>query len=43
MGDFIVIAVLAIVVFFCARSIYKSKKNNKGGCNGNCGSCSGCH
>lgn len=43
MGDYIVLAILAVVIFFAARSIYKNKKSHKGGCNGDCGSCGGCH
>lgn len=42
MGEFIVLAILGVVVFFAARSLYKSHKNG-GGCNGDCGKCSGCH
>lgn len=42
MGNFIVLAVLAVIVFFAARSIYKKRKSGSG-CNGNCAGCKGCH
>ena len=38
-GDIVVIAILAVVVIFCVRSLIKQKKN--GGCSGNCAGC--CH
>lgn len=41
-GNIIVIAILAVVVFFAARSVYRSHKKG-GGCNGDCGHCNGCH
>ena len=40
MANFIVIAILAVVVFFAARSVYKSAK--RGGCCGDCSACGGC-
>ena len=42
MGTLIVLAILGVIVFFSARSLYRQHKNG-GGCNGNCGSCKGCH
>ena len=42
MGTVIVLAILAVVVFLAARSIYMDRKKG-GGCSGNCGSCGGCH
>lgn len=39
-GDMIVIAVLAVVIFFSIRSLVKQKKN--GGCCGDCATCGGC-
>ncbi len=41
-GNIIVIAILAVVVFFAARSLYRSHKRG-GGCSGDCGNCKGCH
>ncbi len=40
-GDLIVIAVIAVIVFFVIRSIVRSKKSG-GACTGNCASCSKC-
>ncbi len=40
-GDLIVILVLAVVVFFAVRSMWRQYKAG-GCCDGNCGSCSGC-
>lgn len=42
LGDIIVIAVLALVISLAARSLWKSHKSG-GHCNGDCGSCGGCH
>lgn len=39
MGNLIVIAILAVVIGLCIRSMWRSHKN--GGCSGNCGSCGG--
>ena len=39
MGNFIVIAILAVVIGLCIRSMWRNHKN--GGCSGNCGSCGG--
>ncbi len=39
-GDLVIIALLAVAVFFAVRSIRKTKK--KGGCTGNCASCGCC-
>ncbi len=41
MGDFIVIAVLALAVALAVRSLWRSRRT--GGCNGDCGNCRGCH
>lgn len=41
-GNLIVIAILGLVVVLAARYLYKKNKKG-GGCNGNCGSCGGCH
>ena len=38
MGSVIVVAVLAVVVFFAARSVWKNHKN--GECPGGCAGCS---
>ena len=46
MGDLIVLAAIAVVVFFVVRSMVKDHKNGKhcSGCSGTCSSCSaGCH
>ncbi|MBR0342833.1 MAG: FeoB-associated Cys-rich membrane protein [Oscillospiraceae bacterium] len=44
LGNLIVIAVLAIVVFFAARSVWRTHKSGGcSGCGGNCSGCSGCH
>lgn len=41
MGDFIVLAVLGIVVALAVRSLYRDhKKGGCAGCSHNCGSCS---
>ncbi len=40
MGDLLVIGILAVIVVFCARSVYKSRKT--GGCSGNCSNCKNC-
>lgn len=42
LGNIIVIAVLIAVVVLAVRSLWKSRKSG-GGCNGDCGSCRGCH
>ena len=42
LGNIIVIAVLIAVVGLAVRSTWKSHKSG-GGCNGDCGSCRGCH
>ena len=42
LGNIIVIAVLIAVVVLAGRSLWKSHKSG-GGCNGDCGNCSGCH
>lgn len=47
MGNIIVIAILAVIVFFCAKSVIGSIKGelSGGGCAGcshNCGCCGGC-
>ncbi len=42
LGKVIALAILAVVVFFAARSVYRSHKKG-GGCNGDCGHCGGCH
>ena len=50
--DYIVIAVIAVIVFGAGYAIYRSKKSGKkcigcpdsGSCGGNCAGCSGgCH
>lgn len=41
MGTFVVGAILAIIIFFAARSVYKNIKG--GGCAGGCSGCSGCN
>ena len=41
-GNVIVIAVLAAAVFLAVGSLRKSRRG-RGGCNGDCGSCRGCH
>lgn len=42
MGDFIVIAVIAVIVGLAIHSLWKKKKNNK--CSGGCDCCGGgCH
>lgn len=43
MGTFIVLVILAAVVFFAARSIYRDKKAGKALCGGDCSKCKGCH
>ncbi|MGI6029022.1 MAG: FeoB-associated Cys-rich membrane protein [Candidatus Heteroscillospira sp.] len=43
-GDVIVLAVLAVVAAFAARSLWKSHKKGGGcSCSGNCANCSSCH
>ena len=42
MGNVIVLAVLAVVVGRAVRSLWRSHKSG-GHCNGDCGSCGGCH
>ena len=40
----VIAAVLAIALFFAARSVYRnSKSGGCSGCSGGCGGCSGCH
>lgn len=41
-ANLIVLAVLGVVIFLAARSLYRKKKSSPG-CTGNCGSCGGCH
>lgn len=38
----IVLALVAVIVGFAIRSMWKKHKNG-GGCNGDCGNCKGCH
>ncbi len=40
-GYVIVIAVLAVIVFLAARSLWRSHRSG-GHCNGDCSSCGGC-
>ena len=40
-GYVIVIAVLAVIVFLAARSLWRSHRSG-GHCNGDCASCGGC-
>ncbi|MCI8442412.1 MAG: FeoB-associated Cys-rich membrane protein [Provencibacterium sp.] len=42
LGNFIVIAVLTVVVILVVRSLWKSHKAG-GHCNGDCTSCACCH
>lgn len=42
LGNVIVLAVLAIVVALAVRSLWRFHKSG-GHCNGDCGSCGGCH
>ena len=42
MANAIVLIVLAVIVFFAVRSLYRKHKNG-GGCNGDCGNCGGNH
>ena len=41
-GEIVVVLVLAGVAALAVRSLWKSRKSG-GGCNGDCGSCRGCH
>lgn len=41
-GNAIVILALAAAVALAVRSLWKSRRRG-GGCNGDCGSCRGCH
>ena len=41
MGDIIMLAGLAVCVFFAVRALRKSKKTGRS-CGGNCASCGGC-
>ena len=41
MGDFLVLAVLGVVVLLVIRSMHKTRKKG-GGCTGNCASCGHC-
>ncbi len=47
LGTIVVIAILAVIVFFAVRSIVKDKKNGKSSsCGGNCAGCAmggSCH
>ena len=40
-GTIIVLVILAVIVFFAVRSIYKQKKNGSC-CSGDCSKCHGC-
>ncbi len=40
LGNVVVILILAVVVFFAARSVWKGRK--RGGCDGDCARCGGC-
>lgn len=40
MGTVVVLAVLAVIVYFAARSVIRDKKAGK--CSGGCAGCSGC-
>ncbi|MDD3222439.1 MAG: FeoB-associated Cys-rich membrane protein [Lachnospiraceae bacterium] len=42
MGTILVGAAVIVIAGMAARSIYRDKKAGKG-CNGNCGTCKGCH
>lgn len=42
MGTALVVLVLAAAVLLAVRSLWKRHKSG-GGCNGDCGSCRGCH
>ena len=42
MANFIVGAVLVLIVGLIIRKMIKDKKNHKSGCDGNCSNC-GCH
>ena len=41
-GNVIVTVILAAAVLLAVRSLRKSRRD-RGGCNGDCGSCRGCH
>ncbi len=41
-GDIIVLAVLTVAVLLAIRSVRKARRSG-GHCNGDCGSCGGCH
>lgn len=44
MGDFIVLAVLAVIVGSAIYKLYKKHKNGGGcSCDCDCGNCKGCH
>ncbi len=40
MADFIIVAILAVIVFFILRGRFGG--NGKGACGGGCAGCSGC-
>ncbi|MDO5424727.1 MAG: FeoB-associated Cys-rich membrane protein [Eubacteriales bacterium] len=42
MGTFIVLLIVAALVFLAGRSMYRDKKQGKGSCGGNCSQCHGC-
>lgn len=42
MGTIFAGSVVAVVIGFALRSLYKDKKTGKS-CGGHCGSCKGCH
>lgn len=42
LANIIVIAVIALVVFFIIRSMVMDKRAGRSSCGGNCGSCAGC-
>jgi len=41
LGNMIVIAALLLIVAMAVRSLWRDHK--RGGCNGDCASCGGCH
>ncbi len=43
MGTAVVLIALIAVCGLIIRKMHNDKKSGKNSCNGNCGSCSGCH
>lgn len=42
MSTVIIASIVALLLFFAGRGLYKNKKAGKSSCGGNCAGCSGC-